>query len=240
MGQAVEVRALEGPQPLMPSGDSRAKRILRVHLALITLRDLVRLPGICISYIATGAPRSSTGPPVPAAYAVRAGEKAPRGPAPAAEMTKGEVSTRMERPPLGTSTPWQAPACWHHARSGDAFIGLRGSQAVQGAGAPALHVFAPPARQQPHLCVCCDAGARCLARWARAPGNLLAPVAGSAVAGAARSGWKRLRIARRGAARRREQERLSGERGARVSWKEVRLRADSPPTLTLAQAGAAR
>ena len=54
------------------------------------------------------------------------------------------------------------------------------------------------------------------------PGNLLAPVAGSVVAGAARSGWKRLRIARRSAQRLREQERLSRERGARVSWKEVR------------------
>ena len=143
-------------------------------------------------------------------------EEAPLGPALATKMTRGTLCARTEQSPLGTSSAWQAPACWHHARPSDAFIALRGTQAVQGAGAPAQRVCAPLALHQPQLCT------RRSARRARAPGNLLAPVAGSAVAGAARSGWKRLRIARRGAARLREQERLSAERGARVSWKEVR------------------
>jgi len=69
MEQAVrqEVRARDG--------DKDVKHVLRAHLALITLRDLVRLPGICISYIATGAPRCVAGPPVPATRAVRGGRR---------------------------------------------------------------------------------------------------------------------------------------------------------------------
>ena len=51
------------PLRLVPSFQEQTRRVAQVRLALITLRDMVRLPGLCVSYIATGAPRPLTGPP---------------------------------------------------------------------------------------------------------------------------------------------------------------------------------